>query len=233
MTTPRPHRTRSPLAFLLLTLALSIGCASTPKAPTLQALVISEPEGQKILLDGEPVGVSPLELGLVGLDEAAALTLERRAEEQIIERRIRILSPTDVRVHLTVRDEPSDMARALGLENILVFDYGARASFEVDSYEISPGVEPLLNNQAQVLQTRFADLDLFVCGHTDSSGSGDHNQVLSLRRAQAVARVLETNGLASTRLKVQGFAAEYPLAPNETEDGRALNRRTEIVIGLD
>ena len=214
-------------------LFLALGCASTPPPPALQALVVSEPEAQTVLLNGKPVGVSPLEIGLVGLDEAAALTVQRADDEKVIERRIQILSPSNVRVSLTVRDEPSDLAQALGLRNILVFDYGARASFEVDSSEISPALIPLLEDQSQVLSTRFAELDLFVCGHTDSSGQEDHNQVLSLRRAQAVADVLTQNGLQAERLKVQGFAADYPLAPNDTAEGKALNRRTEIILGLD
>jgi outer membrane protein OmpA-like peptidoglycan-associated protein len=195
--------------------------------------VVSVPEGQTVLLKGKPVGVSPLEIGLVGLDEAAALTVQRANDEKIIERRIQILSPSNVRVLLTVRDEPSDLAQTLGLRNILVFDYGTRASFEVDSSAISPSFLPLLENQAQVLRSRFASLDLFICGHTDSSGGDDHNRVLSLRRAQAVADVLKTNGLRAERLKVQGFAADYPLAPNDSAEGKALNRRTEIILGQD
>ncbi|MEM1182267.1 MAG: OmpA family protein [Acidobacteriota bacterium] len=223
------RRSATTAAFALL--LFSTGCASTPEAPALQALVISEPAGQQVLLRGKPVGVSPLELGLEGLDEAASLTIKSQDEEKAIERRIQILSPQSVRVMLTVRDEPSALAKALGLQNILVFDYGARASFEVNSAEVSETVLPLLRNQAEVLEARFADLDLFVCGHTDSSGADDFNRVLSLRRAQAVADVLTQNGLDAQRLKVQGFASDYPLAPNDTAENKALNRRTEIVIG--
>ena len=230
---PQPLTRAALWVAMILVALLATGCASTPEGPSLQALVISEPAGQTVLLGDKPVGVSPLELGLVGLDEAASLTVQSTETNKVIERRIQILDPSNVRVVLTVQDEPSELAKALGLQNILVFDYGARASFEVDKFDISPTVLPLLKNQAEVLSARFAGADLFVCGHTDSSGGEDHNRVLSLRRAQAVADVLTQNGLDAQRLKVQGFAADYPLAPNDTAEGKAVNRRTEIVLGLD
>lgn len=230
------HRRSAFLVPLWLMTSLGLialtGCASSgPVAPKLQASVVSDPAGLTVLLRGESVGVAPLDLALLGLDEAASLTVEDSAVDKVIERRIKVLGPSRVHVVLTLRDEPSDLAKALGLENILVFDYGDRASFEVDSFELASSLEPLLRNQAEVLGSRFANLDLLVCGHTDSSGDDDHNGVLSIRRAQAVAEVLVENGIDEGRLKVQGFAADYPLAPNSTRQGRALNRRTEIVIG--
>lgn len=224
---------RSWISLLFLTIALALsGCASSgPKAPALEAKVVSDPPGMTVMLDEKTLGVAPLVFNLVGLDEAATLTVRDVAEAKVLERRIQILGPKSVRVLLSIRDQPSELAKVLGLENILVFDYGQRASFEVDSWELASAIKPLLKNQAEVLSTRFAGVDAFVCGHTDSSGEEDHNNVLSIRRAQSVADVLIRHGLDADRLKVQGFAADYPLAPNDTAAGKALNRRTEIVIG--
>lgn len=207
-------------------------CASSgPRTPPLTAQVVSEPPGLVVTLGDKTLGVAPLDLELTDLEEAVSLTLLETDAHKVIERRIQIQSATQVRVVLSVRDEPSDLAKTLGLENILVFDYGTRASFEVDSYDISPTIVPLLQDQATLLNARFADLTLFICGHTDASGAEDHNRLLSVQRAQAVADVLTEHGVENGRLTVQGFAADYPLAPNSTREGRALNRRTEIVLG--
>ena len=213
---------------LLLTL---VGCASSGPVPaTMVAEIVSEPVGLNIVRDGKVLGAAPLELGLGGLDEAAELTIEK-ASEKVLERRIQILGPRQVRVVLTLADESSALAQALGLSDILVFDYGERASFQVSSHELDPDLLPLLQAQAELLEERFGGIDLHICGHTDSSGRDDSNRVLSVRRAQAVADVLMRHGVSADRLNIQGFGSDYPLAPNDTTEGKALNRRTEIVIG--
>lgn len=228
---PRPFRFGHLAALVLLSLYLGACTSSGPKNPPLQAQVVSEPPGLVVALAGKTLGVAPLDLELSDLEEAVGLTLLETDEARVVERRIQIQSANQVRVVLSVRDEPSDLAKTLGLESILVFDYGARASFEVDSYDISPDIVPLLRDQAGLLEDRFAGLTLFVCGHTDASGEDDHNRLLSVQRAQAVADVLSEHGVDAQRLTVQGFADDYPLAPNSTREGRALNRRTEIVLG--
>jgi len=71
---------------------------------------------------------------------------------------------------------------------------------------------------------------VYVCGHTDSSGGEEHNLVLSLERAQAVTNVLVDEGVERERIKTQGFGWDYPLAPNDADSGKALNRRTEVIL---
>ena len=112
----------------------------------------------------------------------------------------------------------------------MVFDYGDRATFEVDEYELKEDLKPLLRRQAELLEQHFEGIDIYLCGHTDASGDADYNQVLSVQRAQAVADFLVAHGLPSDRLRVQGFGADYPLADNANKEGRALNRRTEIIL---
>ena len=69
-----------------------------------------------------------------------------------------------------------------------------------------------------------------IAGHTDSSGSDQYNQQLSQRRAQAVATYLASQGVKNERLMTVGAGESYPIASNDTEQGRAANRRVELTI---
>src|SRR6188474_2434582 len=69
-----------------------------------------------------------------------------------------------------------------------------------------------------------------VAGHTDSSGSDQYNQALSERRAQAVAGYLSSHGVKTQRLITIGAGEAHPMASNDTEAGRAQNRRVELTI---
>jgi outer membrane protein OmpA-like peptidoglycan-associated protein len=69
-----------------------------------------------------------------------------------------------------------------------------------------------------------------IAGHTDSSGSDQYNQQLSQRRAQAVATYLASQGVRNERLMTVGAGESYPIASNDTEQGRAANRRVELTI---
>jgi outer membrane protein OmpA-like peptidoglycan-associated protein len=69
-----------------------------------------------------------------------------------------------------------------------------------------------------------------IAGHTDSSGSDSYNQQLSQRRAQAVATYLASQGVKNERLMTVGAGESYPIASNDTEQGRAANRRVELTI---
>jgi len=73
-------------------------------------------------------------------------------------------------------------------------------------------------------------LDVFIVGHTDSTGAFDHNMSLSKARADAVANALiSQHGVAASRLQASGVGPLAPVATNDTEDGRAKNRRVELV----
>jgi len=71
---------------------------------------------------------------------------------------------------------------------------------------------------------------LEVQGHTDNIGEIDYNQDLSERRAEAVRQALLERGVEANRLRSRGFGESQPIAPNDTEEGRAKNRRTQFVI---
>jgi outer membrane protein OmpA-like peptidoglycan-associated protein len=69
-----------------------------------------------------------------------------------------------------------------------------------------------------------------IAGHTDNTGSAQYNMELSAKRAGAVVDYLIENGIQAERLFAKGYGEELPLADNETEEGRAMNRRTQLTI---
>ncbi|WP_353200592.1 OmpA family protein [Sandarakinorhabdus sp.] len=100
-------------------------------------------------------------------------------------------------------------------------------SFDTNQAILRPDMRPALDQVAQTLasyQSTFID----VTGHTDSTGSDAINQPLSERRANAVADYLQYRGVQRARMVTRGYGAQFPLASNDTEAGRALNRRVEI-----
>ena len=89
---------------------------------------------------------------------------------------------------------------------------------------------PILTAVAQVLKYH-PTMKIQVAGHTDSTGDAKKNQELSERRAAAIKQALvEKHGADAARIEVKGWGARQPLQDNKTEDGRALNRRVEIVL---
>jgi len=105
--------------------------------------------------------------------------------------------------------------------------------FEFDSDELNPASAPWIGLVAEVL-LRNPDWTVTIEGHTDSIGDPRYNQDLSLRRADALRRELVTrHGIDAARLGTQGFGAARPLEPNTTLEGRARNRRVELVRPCD
>jgi len=102
-------------------------------------------------------------------------------------------------------------------------------TFAVDSTEISPSFQTALDRVAQSM-VQYPDSLVDVYGHTDSTGSDQYNLDLSQRRADAVARYLISRGVSSARLQAKGMGESYPVADNNTAEGRAKNRRVEVKI---
>ena len=102
-------------------------------------------------------------------------------------------------------------------------------TFDVDRAEIRPRFFRTLNAVATVLNG-FPETSVVVTGHTDSTGSAAHNQRLSERRAMAVVRYLQAQGVNPARLEAVGMGERMPVASNASEQGRARNRRVEIRI---
>jgi OOP family OmpA-OmpF porin len=94
---------------------------------------------------------------------------------------------------------------------------------------LSPGDEQFLDSLARELKAH-PGWQLRIDGHTCSLGSPETNEKVSLRRAQLVQQRLVRKGVPATQLRATGHADRYPIAPNDTEAGRAKNRRVAFVM---
>jgi outer membrane protein OmpA-like peptidoglycan-associated protein len=102
-------------------------------------------------------------------------------------------------------------------------------TFNTNQYDIRSDFFPVLDSVAQVLY-KFTDTRLQVTGHTDSTGARDYNYNLSNRRATSVSNYLASRGVDQNRMITQGVGPDRPIASNDTESGRASNRRVELQI---
>jgi OOP family OmpA-OmpF porin len=100
--------------------------------------------------------------------------------------------------------------------------------FGFDRAEITPESAVVLDVAAEQL-SRCQNVELRIDGHTDATGPETYNQGLSERRAQAARRYLEGEGIASDRITTRGLGESDPIAPNTTSEGRAMNRRVDLV----
>ena len=102
-------------------------------------------------------------------------------------------------------------------------------TFDFAKYDIKPQFYPALNTIANTLR-EYNQTIVEVSGHTDSIGSDAANQTLSERRANSVSSYLVGQGLQRERFEVVGMGKRYPIASNDTAEGRAANRRVEITL---
>jgi outer membrane protein OmpA-like peptidoglycan-associated protein len=113
--------------------------------------------------------------------------------------------------------------------DILAVTFKSDYLFAVNSYTLLPGAYDELNRVANVLR-QYPETIIQIAGHTDSTGSFDANQRLSERRAESVRNALVGMGVNSSRFSLIGYGQSRPIANNNTEAGRQLNRRVEVRI---
>jgi hypothetical protein len=116
--------------------------------------------------------------------------------------------------------EPVAVGNSMILRNIF---------FDTDQYVLKPESFPELNKLTDFLEKNPA-LRIEIGGHTDDQGTDDYNAELSLNRAKSVNNYLVNAGIAQERMSYKGYGESKPVKPNDTEAGRAENRRTEITI---
>lgn len=101
--------------------------------------------------------------------------------------------------------------------------------FNVNSADLSAGAKKDIEKLATSLKQN-PGTNVIIEGHTDNTGSYELNQKLSERRAQAVANYAKSLGVDGSRLQAKGYSYDQPIADNSTAEGRAQNRRVEIII---
>jgi Outer membrane protein and related peptidoglycan-associated (lipo)proteins len=111
----------------------------------------------------------------------------------------------------------------------IVVEFSDKVLFGYDRSDLTPSAEASLDKLINVLK-EYPDTNLEIQGHTDSKGSDSYNQGLSERRANAVATYLRNRGINSARITTKGYGESAPIASNDTEEGRAQNRRVNFLI---
>jgi outer membrane protein OmpA-like peptidoglycan-associated protein len=114
-------------------------------------------------------------------------------------------------------------------ENMLLVHFESDVLFEIDSAELN-GTSAHALDQAAVVFVEYPKTAIVAQGHTDSTGSHEHNQDLSRRRAWSVMDYLVAQGIDAARITSVGYGEDYPVATNDTADGRRLNRRVDLLL---
>lgn len=111
----------------------------------------------------------------------------------------------------------------------LILQMPSDVTFATNSADVQAQFFPVLDDVARVLN-QYNQTTVDVVGHADSTGSDAYNQTLSERRAASVAAYLISRNVLRERLYVAGMGERAPIASNDTPEGRAQNRRVEIII---
>ena len=111
----------------------------------------------------------------------------------------------------------------------IVVEFSSAVLFGFDKASVTTKSESTLDDLIRILN-KYPDTNLEIQGHTDNTGTSDYNQGLSERRAGSVATYLKGHGISSGRVKTVGFGMTSPKYTNDTEEGRAQNRRVEFLI---
>jgi outer membrane protein OmpA-like peptidoglycan-associated protein/tetratricopeptide (TPR) repeat protein len=101
--------------------------------------------------------------------------------------------------------------------------------YETDSYQLKPESQYELDKVLQFLNAN-PDIHIEIGGHTDNIGSEAHNQTLSENRARSVVSYLTEHGINAERLRSKGYGFSVPIETNDSNEGRAKNRRTELMV---
>ena len=114
-------------------------------------------------------------------------------------------------------------------EDMLLVRFESDILFSIDSSNLNSQSRSALNEAASVM-VDFPKTAIVTQGHTDSSGSEQHNQELSIQRARSVANYIVGRGLESERIVSMGYGESHPIASNDNTNGRSLNRRVDLLL---
>jgi len=153
------------------------------------------------------------------LDAQKAESLREQAEREKQDLRARLLQ--QLNSILATRDSARGLVA--NMSDVL---------FRTGSFELATGARERLAKVSGIVLA-YPSLHVSIEGHTDSVGTDDYNQTLSERRAQAVRDYFVQQGISSSAVEAHGFGKNEPIASNDTPEGRAQNRRVELVLSGD
>lgn len=215
--------TRIGLSIISMTLALLVGCST-----------INPYTGEKQtskLAKGAGIGAAAgAVIGLISGDDS-----RERRKNALIGAGIGAIAGGSVGYYMDVQEAKlREKLAGTGVSvtrdgNNIILNMPSNITFGVDSADISSAFYQILDSVTLVFNEYDKTL-IEVMGHTDSTGSEQYNQQLSERRAQSVVNYFISREILTGRLEAYGYGEGYPVASNDTESGRAQNRRVEIAL---
>ena len=164
----------------------------------------------------------------LSVKEQLACSLGRKDEVPNIALAEKISEASDKRAVKELTVLIQDKKAAVRHDTIKVI-YPELAMFDFGKDQIKPGVKPTFTRFATILKAH-PEIRILVNGYTDNVGAEDQNIDLSLRRAVNAYNLLSENGVDATRMSTAGFGPQDPMRSNNTEPGRAANRRVEFKL---
>ncbi len=165
---------------------------------------------------------------IIDIRRNQAIKAEQRAENALDEARQERAEAERARARAEELAERVNELEAQQTERGLVLTMGD-VMFDFDRADLKPGGQRATVELARFLN-EYPERNVMIEGFTDSVGSEEYNQNLSLRRANSVRRALIERGISSNRIETFGYGFRYPVATNQTESGRQQNRRVEVII---
>jgi outer membrane protein OmpA-like peptidoglycan-associated protein len=176
-----------------------------------QAQQTAEAEKRKATLSAEQAESARLQVGAMSADAERTRNEALAAAEQTKKLEAQIAE---------LQASKSERGLVVTLGDVL---------FDTNKSELRSGAQYTIDKLAAFL-AEYSTRNVLIEGFTDSTGTVEYNQRLSERRAEAVKSVLAARGIDSRRLMTRGYGIEFPVASNDTAEGRQRNRRVEVII---
>lgn len=214
MTYARLSSAAAALAVLGLGACTDPGALSQPGSKTQQGAIIGGILGAgvgAIANDSDP-GLGAVTGALVGATAGGVIGNQLDAQERELRQTL-----------------ANDSITITNTGDRLILSFPNDLTFATDSAAVAPAVQADLRRVADSL-VRYPNSTVQVIGHTDSDGDASYNHGLSVRRANAVADHIQAGGVPYHRMRIIGRGEEQPVASNLTLEGKARNRRVEVVV---